>query len=259
MRILNRIIKKLLATQGIECGRVPDKNRNYSGLTREDFFRLYFSSHASPNFYFLQVGASDGRYGDPIYPFVSKYKLSGTVVEPLPDIYKKLQGSHENNPNVQCVNAGISKMPMPFYTIDPSISSKIAEEDYLRLTGIASFDKALFKTRLSQVLPKIITDKNLTDEDIESYIATLEVPTMELQELIEKQNIERIDFLFFDCQGKDFEILKSFDIERFTPSLINFESIHLSEQDKKESQEYLSSKGYHVFMYGNDTCAYKLK
>jgi hypothetical protein len=37
------------------------------------------------NFFFLQIGANDGVLGDPLHDLVLRHKLTGLLVEPLPN------------------------------------------------------------------------------------------------------------------------------------------------------------------------------
>jgi hypothetical protein len=62
-----------------------------------------------------------------------------------------------------------------------------------------------------------------------------------------------------DCEGYDQEILRSFDFERFSPTLINFESVHFSDAVREEIEGVLTARGYRIFRDGLwDTCAYKV-
>ena len=41
-----------------------------------------------------------------------------------------------------------------------------------------------------------------------------------------KHRVSRVDLLQVDCEGYEYEILKMFDLQRFNPSLVNYESVH---------------------------------
>jgi len=43
---------------------------------------------------FIQVGANDGEYGDPLHSFIVKYPWHGILVEPQPDIFAKLRENY---------------------------------------------------------------------------------------------------------------------------------------------------------------------
>src|SRR5262249_41430054 len=44
-----------------------------------------------PDVAFLQIGAFDGRQGDPLYQFITRHHWRGVLVEPMPDAFAKLQ------------------------------------------------------------------------------------------------------------------------------------------------------------------------
>jgi FkbM family methyltransferase len=43
---------------------------------------------------FIQVGANDGKYGDPLHSFIVKYPWHGILVEPQPNIFAKLRENY---------------------------------------------------------------------------------------------------------------------------------------------------------------------
>jgi hypothetical protein len=51
-------------------------------------------AHLKGNVYVLQIGACDGSSFDPIYPFIQKYGWAGLLVEPLPDLFERLEDTH---------------------------------------------------------------------------------------------------------------------------------------------------------------------
>ena len=55
---------------------------------------------------------------------------------------------------------------------------------------------------------------------------------------------DNFDFFNIDCEGNDLKILKTIDLNKYTPKLINIE---VSETNKVEIYEYLSLYGYNIF------------
>ena len=66
------------------------------------------------------------------------------------------------------------------------------------------------------------------------------VQTTLFNKLIKKN----FDFLNIDCEGNDFKILKTIDLKKFTPKIINIE---VSKDNKKQIYEYLSFYGYGIY------------
>ena len=54
---------------------------------------------------------------------------------------------------------------------------------------------------------------------------------------------ENFDFLNIDCEGNDYKILKTIDLKRFNPKLINIE---VNDENKKDIYNYLTLNGYEI-------------
>ncbi|MDP2593823.1 MAG: FkbM family methyltransferase [bacterium] len=118
------------------------------------------------------------------------------------------------------------------------------------MTRIASFHKGVIAHSLIKKIPR--------GANPDDYIEATPVRMMDFSQLVRECDIEKIDLLQLDCEGYDYEVLKMVDFDRFSPSLINYESTHFSDQTRKECEDTLVSKGYRLFRYGSDTCAYKI-
>ena len=66
------------------------------------------------------------------------------------------------------------------------------------------------------------------------------VQTTLFNKLIKKN----FDFLNIDCEGNDLKILKTIDLKKFTPKIINIE---VSKDNKKQIYEYLNFYGYGIY------------
>ena len=81
----------------------------------------------------------------------------------------------------------------------------------------------------------------------------LTMKTKTFSELVD----ENFDFLNIDCEGNDYKILKTINLKKYKPKLINIE---VSKTDKKKIYKYLNSYGYrflakcslsHIFKKGH--------
>lgn len=54
---------------------------------------------------------------------------------------------------------------------------------------------------------------------------------------------ENFDFLNIDCEGSDYKILKTIDLKRYNPKLINIE---VNDENKKNIYNYLTLSGYEI-------------
>ena len=54
---------------------------------------------------------------------------------------------------------------------------------------------------------------------------------------------DNFDFLNIDCEGNDFKILKTIDLKKYTPKMINIE---VSLDNKKNIYDYMYVNGYKI-------------
>ena len=246
---MRQAIKNLIKKSGYSIVRTKVRGAAQKQLpiTRGDFFNLYFSC-VPEDFFFLQIGANDGVVNDPIREYVVKYGLRGMAVEPQPAVFERLSETYRGA-SVECVNAAIGPKDLTFYTVKPSM---MTEENFGAMTCIASFNKKVMTGLLKKNIPKGADPVDYIDEDA--------VPVMSFSDLIESRHIKKIDMLQIDCEGYDHELLRAFDFDRFSPSLINFESVFFPDAVREEIEGMLTARGYHLFrdeMW--DTCAYKVR
>ena len=192
------------------------------------------------DFFVLQVGANDGHSDDPIASIVRSRGLRALMVEPVPAMFDLLADFYRDQPNVVCENCAVGhedgSATLYYVRPDPALP------EYVR--RIASFSRdVILKQR--RVVP-----------NIGAYIDTLQVPTLSLETLLAKHQIDRIDLLQVDTEGFDYEILKMLWATPLRPPIINFESAHLSRSDKLACAEMLKRDGYRYLNVGQfDTLA----
>ena len=77
--------------------------------------------------------------------------------------------------------------------------------------------------------------KNFLFKDLKK----ISIKTKTFPELIK----DNFDFLNIDCEGNDFKILKTIDLKKYTPKIINIE---VSPNNKKNIYDYLYLNGYKI-------------
>ena len=77
--------------------------------------------------------------------------------------------------------------------------------------------------------------KNFKLKDVKK----ISIKTKTFPELIK----DNFDFLNIDCEGNDFKILKTIDLKRYTPKIINIE---VSLKNKKDIYNYMNLNGYKI-------------
>ena len=82
------------------------------------------------NFFFVQIGACDGVFVDPIHRFIIKHRWRGVLVEPVPYLFNLLMQNYEGY-NLIFENVAISDKEeiKPLYYVDPDHSVNY-KEDY---------------------------------------------------------------------------------------------------------------------------------
>ena len=72
----------------------------------------------------------------------------------------------------------------------------------------------------------------------------IEVQTITLTELLDREGIERIDFLSMDIEGGEPKALAGFDIDRFRPSLVCIEAGPKGSERQAAIAKYFKEHGY---------------
>jgi FkbM family methyltransferase len=257
---IKSLARKALAGLDIEVIRKPPgstRRSELSGLAFIDFLYLYVATRDSSNFFFVQVGAFDGKSNDPVHGLASKWRLKGLVVEPQPGPFQTLKENYKDCHQLVLENVAISTEDgeRPLYTIRKDL-------DFLQYVNqAASFNaahtqKLLKKHITTQASAEIKDAFKRLNLSFEECIEAQPVKTATLRSLLAKHGISRYDFLQIDTEGFDFEVLKMADLESNPPALVNYEHEHLKPGDRQGSWDYLRGLGYSIFTHEGDTAAY---
>lgn len=193
-------------------------------------------------FYFIQVGANDGKSGDPIFFIVNLLRISGVLVEPVPYVFKKLKINYKDNKKVFLENSAISpeNSNLDFYFLKESNDASIPGW----YDQLGSFNLDVIKKHKNDI------------KNFDELLTSVKIPTTNFLKILNKFNIPYFDLIFIDTEGYDFEIVKTIPFDKFLPSIIIFEHKHLNEKDFKSSVDLLSSKGYKMFKTIDDFMFY---
>ncbi|MBX2834526.1 MAG: FkbM family methyltransferase [Micavibrio sp.] len=217
----------------------------------DDFLDFWFASIDPKNFYFIQIGANDGKMQDPMYKMIVKNGLSGCLVEPQPAVFEDLKKNYTGQDQLDFANVAIAPKPgeMTLYTYD----SKLQFPDVdMNLSGFASFDRASAAGGFERYGKQLGLEGS-----VEDYLIELPVEAVTFPQLLERNKVEALDYLLIDAEGLDYEILKMIDFTKVTPRIIRFEHCCLSRTDRIAACELLKSKGYQCYAEGIDTMAIK--
>lgn len=97
-------IKSIFRRSGFDIVRfVPELNRPFAILP----LLIKEQIATGEPFFFVQVGANDGVWDDPLHDLVLEFHLSGLLIEPLPDIFDKLKHNYRDQPQLLFENVAI--------------------------------------------------------------------------------------------------------------------------------------------------------
>jgi FkbM family methyltransferase len=202
--------------------------------------RFIFALRKCVNPIVVEVGANDGKTGDPFFHLIrSRRHSKALLVEPVPHLFERLQRTYSDLPNCILANVAIAPVPgtAPIYYIDPDARKHFPElPPYFE--ELASFDK----TKIAKLLGE--RETSLLREKL--------VKTTPLRNLLTENGITRVDLLQIDTEGYDYEVLKTFPFDLSLPVLVCFEHCHLSECQRSAAVSLMVSRGYSVERWGKD-------
>lgn len=252
-RTLVKTAKKWIRDAGYELRR-RDRDLDVShasALNHDDALTLLFRNIDPENFFFVQIGANDGRMQDPLYDHIRRYGLRGLLVEPQPAVFEKLKSNYADQPQLLFENCAIApeKGEMTLYTLPDTLDFPEADKNF---SGFASFNREHVIKGFNFHAPQV----GLTGR-AEDYLVTCRVAAMPFEALLQKHGIKRVDYVQIDTEGFDFEIIRMIDFEGHPPGAILYEHSGLSPEDKRACWEFLAERGYTCAVCGMDTLAYR--
>jgi FkbM family methyltransferase len=201
----------------------------------------YLMAVKGNNLQFVQIGANDGVFGDPLREYVVKFPWRGILVEPQPAVFERLRANYDTQKErLIFENLAISDHSGQITMYGP-------KRDHA--------DPTAYETTVTSVDSKV-TGKQLRRS--RGQLEALKVPCLTLNGLLEKHQMNSPDVLQIDVEGHEFKILSNLDLSRFTPLMIQFECGHLSASDIDQTVQRLTKANYRV-MYGgiqSDTLAF---
>ena len=92
---LKTIIRKVLDKTGHKIQKYPSVP--YEPVRTFDLAVQLLMALKGESLNFIQIGANDGEYGDPLRRFITKYAWRGLLVEPQPAVFAKLQKNYSDH------------------------------------------------------------------------------------------------------------------------------------------------------------------
>jgi FkbM family methyltransferase len=187
---------------------------------------------------FVQIGAHDGKHGDPIFRHVTRHQWTGWLCEPVPHYFNKLVKSYEECPNAVPCNVAISseEIEREIYHLDHNKESQAPKWG----KAIASFDK------------EYVT-KHLSADLVRSQL----VKCLPFSLFAERQKITEFDLLLIDVEGHEVDVLSTINLNLYKPSLVIIEHYHNSFEDMAVIERQLREYGMILFKGYKDLVALK--
>lgn len=198
---------------------------------------------------FVQVGANDGKQGDPIHSHVLAHGAQALLIEPQPWLIEDLRNNYAaftGDLMVENIAIGPENGTLALH-----ILKREFWDDYI--TRVGRSPTPIFSPDREQVLQRIAPRLGLDRDEAESCLDMIEVPMQPLSEVIARHGLDDPDVLQIDCEGWDVQVILS--LGECRPAIINFESFNLSDRDWKTFLHWSKQNGYGFIRGLQDTLA----
>jgi FkbM family methyltransferase len=238
MDSIKRLVRGIAARYGIGVMKYPTSP--FPGAPIFDLSVLYLMAVQGADLRFIQVGANDGVFGDPLRKFILKYPWRGVLIEPQPHLFAKLRSNYD----------AISDR-LIFENL--AIASSTGEITMYRARDIEANSEP-WAASVSSLNPKVVGKQLKAGRD---GLEAFSVPCTTLDDLVERHHMDQIDVLQIDAEGYDYQVLKTLDLRKTSPRIVQLEHGHLSPSDIDRTVQYLASNGYRILYGGHqmDTLA----
>lgn len=194
------------------------KNLIYSQLLQDAFASFVIGKKYKKTFF--EFGATDGISLSNTYMLENSFKWKGLLAEPSPQWHDQLIN---NRPNTKILTKCIWKSSgekLNFFVSDVGELSSLNDFIHSDLSSMPGNTQA--RVQRGQVV---------------------EVETLSINDVIEGYfNSDAPSYISIDTEGSEFEILKSFDFEKYRPVVFTIEHNFTNLQDKID--KLMTSKGY---------------
>lgn len=198
------------------------KKISYSQCGEDIIIDSIFKSLKISKISYLDIGANHPKCLSNTYLFY-RNGFQGVCVEPDPVLYNIIKKKRKRD---ICLNIGVGSKQedtMDFYIMTARVLNTFSKEEAYRYQEYGTYK-----------IEKII-----------------KVPLVCVNNIIEQNFTEYPNLVTLDTEGMDFDILKSFNFERFRPEVFCIETLTYSE-DKSERKineivDFMNSKNYFCY------------
>lgn len=188
---------------------------------------------------FVEIGTSDF---DTNLEFIESGNWKGIMVEPSTPFYNNIKNKASN-----------SKYHYNIIVENSAISDTNGFVDFAISKDVEGWQRGI-STIISETHEGVCL-YNLGDNKKSSYDRIVKVPCITLDCLLDKYNINDIDYLKVDTEGHELNIFKNYSW-RIKPTFLKIEKKHINEQ---KILSILEGNGYRVYMEQEDLYAILIK
>lgn len=202
---------------------------------------------------FLQVGANDGFFNDPLHKFIKRYKWKGVLLEPQRYVFEQyLSRLYLSTEGVIPVNAALD------YCDGEKSIYKISFSQARWATGLTSFNRSALQEAIeSGHVQRCARRYGEQIPESGDLITEEKVTCISPETLRRNYNLEEVDWLQIDAEGYDFEIIKMLDLSKMNVQVVALEHSHLSPADHEACINLLRQLNYAVKKISENTVAMK--
>jgi FkbM family methyltransferase len=231
-------VQSSLAFAGVRLERIPEC---VEPILPFDVLRLAIIAELQragiENFYFVQIGANDGVLYDNLNPLIREFDLRGCLVEPLPDVFARLQSNYRDQPQLTFRNCMIAD-PASDGLIHRFRPDAPVPQDFFH--GLARQDQDYIRRRAKNV-------------GLSAHVEAVRCEVQDFSGLLKSLDRTSISLLYVDTEGADDKIVGEALRSGLRPPLIQYEWSEMSLTRRCELKLLLSSHGYRFIDIGADT------
>ncbi len=221
--ILKQTVRQILGLGGSKKSLVDQFARKSFSQSGEDLIVDYiFHWLGLSAIKYLDVGANHPISLSNTFYFYSK-GCSGVLIEPDPNLYSDLVRIRERD---VCLNVGVGA--------ESRLSAEYYEMSDKALSTFSRFEAQRYESYGRQRIE-----------------AVHNIPLVSLNDVVEKYFAASPNYVSIDVEGLDYEILRTFDFQRFRPEVFCVETLTYtedrSERKLNEIIELMQEQGYFVY------------
>lgn len=234
--LVRRTVDRTVNRLGYNVVRLKRRNHNPFNLLE---LLIGHELARQPNFFFIQVGASDGLENDLLRPSVLRHGLRGLLIEPLPHSFESLRKNYSNQPGLIFENCAVADVDGP--------------QTMFRIRGDAPFPSVV--QQLASFDRRNLSASRQGWPGLDNFVESVTVPGRTLRSLTSEHGISHVSLLLVDTEGYDAKVVEAAIAQGLDPSIIVYEHVHLPSETQYECTQLLKQHDYQFIEVGLDTYA----